>query len=118
MKITFNSNRGIDFYLKDSYMTIDSNEKVLYLGGSISKKVNENNMCKSGRHYRAYMNNSPISVGLKEAYDLRENDLVSILEEVTSIVMQQNMDIHDILTLWKDDRGESLSHYVSIELEK
>lgn len=34
------------------------------------------------------------------------------------MVMQRKNDIYDILNLWEDDHGESLSYYVSIELGK
>lgn len=118
MEITFNSNREIDFYLKKAYMTIDPNKKVLYLRGFISRKVNANDVQEIGRHYAAYMNNNLISVGLKKEYDFNHNNLLPILEEITSMVIQQNLDIHDILNLWEDENGAKLISYINVEPEK
>ena len=66
----------------------------------------------------AYMNNGLITAPLNKIYDLTESYLMTALEEATFMVMQNNTDIYDILNLWEDDRGESLSHYVIVETEK
>lgn len=118
MEITFNCNREIDFYLERANITIDPLKKELFVGGFISRPINTNDEHEVARHYKQYINNSPINIGLKEGYDFREIDIMPILAEITSRVMQQDIEIQDVLNLWEDDKGVKLLSYVNVEPEK
>ena len=118
MEVTFNTNREITFYLKRAHITIDTLRKELFLGGSISRQLNINDANEVAKYYTQYMNNSPIIIGLKEGYDFHDIDIVPILVEITSRVMQQDFEIQDVLNLWEDDKGAKLASYINIESEK
>lgn len=118
MRITFKPDRPITFFLRNANMTIDPIERTLELDGNIRRRINVNDPREINKHIVAYMNNGLISVPLYKIFDLTESQLMPALEEVTYMVMQSNADIYDILDLWEDDRGESLSHYVIVETEK